>query len=78
MQEVAVELATAAASWLVGYAIDRDMFAVDDLILKALSIWNSNQSVRVRLNPADYNLLQTLLTDPASRKQLDEVSCVQD
>ncbi len=78
MQEVAVELATAAASWLVGYAIDRDMFAVDDLILKALEHLELNQSVRVLLNPADYNLLQTLLSDPVSRKQLDLVSCLQD
>ncbi len=78
MQEVAVELATAAASWLVGVAIEKDMFAIDDLILKALEHLELNQSVKVRLNPADHDLLQTLLTDPASRKQLDEVSCVKD
>ena len=36
MQEVAVELATAAASWLVGFAIERGHFAVDDLIQHAL------------------------------------------
>lgn len=78
MQEVAVELATAAASWLVGYAIERDMFAVDDLILKALEHLELNQSVKVRLNPADHRLLQTLLSDPASRKQLDQVSCEKD
>lgn len=78
MQEVAVELATAAASWLVGYAIDRDMFAVDDLILKALEHLELNQSVKVRLNPADHTLLQTLLSDPVSRQQLNLVSCLQD
>lgn len=78
MQEVAVELATAAASWLVGVAIDKNMFAVDDLILKAFEHLELNQSVKVRLNPADHDLLQTLLTNPASRKQLDEVSCVKD
>ncbi len=78
MQEVAVELATAAASWLVGVAIEKDMFAVDDLILKAFEHLELNQSVKVRLNPADHDLLQTLLTDPSSRKQLDEVSCVKD
>lgn len=78
MQEVAVELATAAASWLVGVAIEKDMFAVDDLILKAFEHLDLNQSVKVRLNPADHDLLQSLLTDPASRKQLDEVSCVKD
>ena len=78
MQEVAVELATAAASWLVGVAIEKDMFAVDDLILKAFEHLELNQSVKVRLNPADHDLLQTLLADPASRKQLDEVSCLKD
>ncbi len=78
MQEVAVELATAAASWLVGYAIDRDMFAVDELILKALEHLELNQSVKVRLHPADHTLLQTLLSDPVSRQQLDLVSCLQD
>jgi len=78
MQEVAVELATAAASWLVGYAIDRDMFAVDDLILKALEHLELNQSVKVRLNAADHALLQTLLSDPVSRQQLDLVSCIPD
>ncbi len=78
MQEVAVELATAAASWLVGVALEKDMFAVDDLILKAFEHLEFSQPVTVRLNPADHNLLQTLLTDPASRKQLDEVSCVKD
>lgn len=78
MQEVAVELATAAASWLVGYAIDRDMFAVDDLILKALEHLELNQSVKVLLNPADHNLLQALLSDPVSRQQLELVSCKKD
>ena len=78
MQEVAVELAVAAASWLVGVSIDKDMFAVDDLILKAFEHLELNQSVKVRLNPADHDLLQSLLRDPTSRKQLDEVSCVKD
>ncbi|MEJ7590459.1 MAG: FliH/SctL family protein [Planctomycetaceae bacterium] len=78
MQEVAVELATAAASWLVGYAIDRDMFAVDDLIRKALEHLELNQSVKVWLHPADHTLLQTLLSDPVSRQQLDRVSCMKD
>ncbi|MDA1230627.1 MAG: FliH/SctL family protein [Planctomycetota bacterium] len=78
MQEVAVELAAAAASWLVGVAIEKDMFAIDDLILKSFEHLELNQSVKVRLNPADYDLLQTLLTDPASREQLDQVSCVKD
>ncbi len=78
MQEVAVELATAAASWLVGVALDRDLFAVDDLILKALEHLELNQSVKVRLNPADHDLLYTLLRDPVSQKQLDQLLCLKD
>ena len=74
MQEVTVELAVAAASWLIGTAIDRDLFAVDDLILKSLENLEWNQSVRVQLNPADHELLQKLLKDPASDSHLKEIS----
>ena len=74
MQEVAVELAVAAASWLVGVAIDRGMFAVDDLIMKSLEHLELNQSVNIKLNPADHELLQTLMNEPGSPSQLDQVS----
>ncbi len=74
MQEVAVELAVAAASWLVGVAIDRGMFAVDDLIMKSLEHLELTQSVKIKLNPADHELLQMLMKDPASPSQLDQVS----
>ena len=74
MQEVAVELAVAAASWLVGVAIDRGMFAVDDLIMKSLEHLELTQSVKIKLNPADHELLQKLMKDPASPSQLDQVS----
>jgi flagellar biosynthesis/type III secretory pathway protein FliH len=78
MQAVAVELATVAASWLVGAAIDREMFAVDDLIMKSLEHLDLNQSVKVRLNSADHELLQTLMKDPASQSQLKQVSFEKD
>ena len=78
MQEVAVELATAAASWLVGAAIEKEYFAVDDLILKAFEHLDLSQPVTVRLNPADHDLLQKLMTDPASSQQLKQVACVKD
>jgi flagellar biosynthesis/type III secretory pathway protein FliH len=78
MQEVAAELASAAASWLVGYAIDRNMFAVDDLIRTSLQQLGADQPVRVRLNPADHELLKTLLRDPHSRDLLEQVSCADD
>lgn len=78
VQEVAVELASAAASFLVGFAIDRDIFAIDDLIRKALHQMDADQSVRVRLNPADHELLKTLMTEPEAAAVLKEVSCIED
>jgi len=78
LQEVAVELASAAASWLVGVAIDRNDFAVDDLIRKALQQMEIDQPVRVRLNPADHELLKTLIRDPEGRGILANVSCLDD
>ena len=78
MQEVAVELATAATSWLTGVAIDRGDFAVDDLIRKALQQLEIDQPVRVRLNPADHELLRNLMRDPAGRRMLENVSCFDD
>jgi flagellar biosynthesis/type III secretory pathway protein FliH len=78
MQEVAAELASAAASWLVGYAIDRNLFAVDDLIRKSLQQLGVDQPVCVRLNPLDHELLKTLMKDPHSRNLLDQMSCVED
>ncbi|GEM_PF-774346 len=78
MQEVAVELASAAASWLVGVAIDRDLFAVDDLVRNALQHMELDQPVRVRLNPADHMLLKNLIRDPESRALLADVSCFDD
>jgi len=78
MQEVAVELASAAASWLVGVAIDRDQFAVDDLIRNALQHMELDQPVRVRLNPADHALLKNLVRDPEGRGLLANVSCCDD
>lgn len=78
MQEVAVELAVAATSWLTGVAIDRGEFAVDDLIRKALQQMEIDQPVRVRLNPADHDLLKNLIRDPAGRRMLENVSCFDD
>ncbi len=78
LQEVAVELATSAASWLVGFAIERDHFAVDDLIRNALQQLEADQPVRVRLNPADHELLKNLIRDPASRQDLEDISCLDD
>ena len=78
MQEVAVELATAAASWLVGFALERNLFAVDDLIMQAFEHLEQNESVKVRLHPADLDLLQSMLPDSASQKQLELLTCIRD
>ncbi len=75
LQEVAVELASAAASWLMGFAIERDMFAIDDLILKALQHMDLDQPVRVLLNPQDHQLLQRLMKDRSSSDVLHQVKC---
>ena len=75
LQDVAVELASAAASWLMGVAIERDMFAIDDLILKALQHMELDQPVRVRLNPDDHQLLRLLLKDRSSTDLLHQVLC---
>jgi flagellar biosynthesis/type III secretory pathway protein FliH len=34
--------------------------------------------VRVRLNPADHDLLKNLIRDPAGRRMLENVSCFDD
>lgn len=78
LQEVAVELAAAAASFLVGYAVDNSVFAIDDLIRKALLLMEADQPVRVRLNPADHELLKSLMKDPETARILKDVSCVDD
>ena len=78
LQEAAVELAASAASFLVGYAIDNSVFAIDELIKKALHVMDADQPVRVRLNPADHELLKSLLKDPETARILKDVSCVDD
>ena len=75
IQEVAVELAAAAASWLVGVAIERDLFAIDELILRALQQMEPDQPVRVRLHPDDHALLRRLMQDRSSTDLLHQVSC---
>lgn len=78
MQEVAVELAVAAASALTGAAIDRGQFAIDDLILQALDQMQVTEPVRVRMNPMDHELLQTLMKEPDASEELKRLSVTQD
>jgi flagellar biosynthesis/type III secretory pathway protein FliH len=46
--------------------------------LKALNLLEADQPVRVRLNPADHQLLKELMDEPHSAAILAEVSCVDD
>jgi flagellar biosynthesis/type III secretory pathway protein FliH len=58
LQEVAVDLALTAASRIVGEAIDRDVFAVDQVVADVLGRVASSGPVRVGLHPADLKLLK--------------------
>jgi len=63
LQQVAVELSVAAARWLLGVAIEADMFAVDDLVRRAVERLDSDTGVTVRLHPDDLRLLQALQSE---------------
>lgn len=78
LQEVAVELALAAASALTGAAIERGQFAIDDLILQALDQMHVTDPVRVRMNPLDHELLQTLMKEPSASEELKRLTVTQD
>ncbi|MCA9085101.1 MAG: hypothetical protein KDA81_13650 [Planctomycetaceae bacterium] len=60
MQQAAVELSVVAASWIVGAAIDADMFAVDDLVAQMVAQLHREQPIRIFLNPDDVTLLEHL------------------
>ena len=61
LQQTTVELSVAAASWIVGAAIDADMFAVDDLVASMVRHLHKEQPVRIFLNPEDASLLNHLI-----------------
>jgi flagellar biosynthesis/type III secretory pathway protein FliH len=63
LQEAAIELAMAAASRIVGEAIDRDIFAVDQVVGELLGRIASSGPVQVALNPADLKLLKAKRTE---------------
>ncbi len=60
MQQATVELSVVAASWIVGAAIDADMFAVDDLVAAMVDKLHKEQPIRVFMNPEDAALLNHL------------------
>ena len=60
LQHVAVELATAAASWLTMAAIDRNQFHVEELISQSVSQLQGKGQLTVHLNPDDLEQFNTL------------------
>jgi flagellar biosynthesis/type III secretory pathway protein FliH len=63
LQEAAVELAIAAATRIVGEAINRDVFAVDQVVAELLGRVASEGPVRIALNPIDCRLLKAKRAD---------------
>jgi len=62
LQHIAVELAVAVASQLVSHAIDREQFAVEELVTAMVQKTGLTQPVTVALHPADLKLLEKRLT----------------
>jgi flagellar biosynthesis/type III secretory pathway protein FliH len=62
MQVATIELAIVAASWIVGAAIERDMFAIDDLVQSMVEQLYKEQPIRIFLNVDDAALLNGLKT----------------
>lgn len=62
-QMVAVELAMAAASHVVGLALQADQFAAEALIQQAVDKLGLGKALVVTLNPADLELLKRTLAE---------------
>jgi flagellar biosynthesis/type III secretory pathway protein FliH len=58
LQEAAIELAVTAAEQIVGQAIDREAFAVDQIVADILGRLAATGPVQVALNPLDLKLLK--------------------
>ena len=63
LQEAAVELAMAAAIQIVGQAIDREAFAIDQLVAELLGRIACEGPTQIALHPADLKLLKAKLAD---------------
>lgn len=57
LQEVAIELAMAAATHVVRQTLDRDQFGIDTVVGEMLQRISANEPVRVALNPDDLRQL---------------------
>ncbi|QDT32817.1 FliH/SctL family protein [Thalassoglobus polymorphus] len=63
MQQVAIELAVAAASHLVFEAIEANQFGIEELVDSAVKQFEQDDPITVQLNPADYELLMSRMKD---------------
>ncbi|MCP4783555.1 MAG: hypothetical protein GY903_23090 [Fuerstiella sp.] len=71
MQQATVELSITAASWIVGAAIDADVFAVDDLVASMVRHLHKEQPVRIFLNPEDATLLNEMIENSEAGQLVD-------
>lgn len=79
LQEVAVELASAAAAWLTMAAIDRNQFNLDQLIAQSIDQLGGSAPLTVRLNPQDLEMFTQLQQSDTSTLQFpDDVQFVSD
>jgi flagellar biosynthesis/type III secretory pathway protein FliH len=78
LQLAAVELATETTSWLVGTAIDRNLFAVDDLVANAVEALDMKGPIEIRLHPEDCRLLESLMEREDAAPLGDDVTVVPD
>lgn len=78
VHQLAVELALAATSCLVGKAIESDMFRIDLLIQQALHRLDADGVVRVRLNPLDHQLFKRLAEQEQAENWQGEVEYADD
>ncbi|WP_145033586.1 FliH/SctL family protein [Caulifigura coniformis] len=58
LQEAAIELAVAAASQIVGQALDHGVFGVDQVVASLLGRMTSDGPVQIAMNPLDLKLLK--------------------
>lgn len=74
MQQVAIELAVAAASHLVYSKIESDDFGIEDLVRSAIAPAADEHAVTVVLNPADHGLLQRRQSQLAAADALADLA----
>ena len=79
LQQVAIELAAAAASWLTMTVIDRNQFNIEQLVAQSIEHLGGVSPVTVRLSPLDHELfMQLQQADEASLHLPSDVQVISD